>query len=55
MVKVVSEETEREYPAGESIEEKAGLLMIYGPEPEKVLVAMHQTWDHAEVVVEEKE
>ena len=54
MVKVGSGELKLEYPAGESIEENAGLLMIYGPEPEKMLIAMHQTWDHAEVV-DEKE
>ena len=55
MVKVVSGDIRREYPTGESIEESAGLLFIYGPAPEKVLIALHQSWDYAEVVVEETE
>ena len=50
MVRVGFGEDEKEYPAGETIEERSGLLMIYGPE--KKLIAMHQSWDHAEVVEE---
>ena len=53
MVRVGFGEDELEYQAGESIEERTGLLMIYGPE--KKLIALHQTWDHAEVVSEESE
>ena len=55
MVKVGFREKELEYPTGESIVENGGLLMIYGPEPAKVLIAMHQSWDYAEVVEEEME
>ena len=50
MVKVGFREKEIEYPNGASIAEKQGLLFIYGPEPDMKLIALHQTWDHAEVV-----
>ena len=54
MVKVGLGDTEREYPAGVSIAENSGLLLIYGAEPDRVLIAMHQSWDHAEVVQAEE-
>ena len=53
MVTVGFRETEREHPNGASIQEDGGLLKIYGAEePDPVLIALYQTWDHAEVVIE---
>ena len=53
MVIVGFRDANREHPAGVSIKETGGLLIVSGPGPDAPLIAMYQTWDHAEVVPDE--
>ena len=52
MVKVMTDGGEKEYAAGVSIGQEGGNLIVYGAAPEKAIIAMHQNWEHAEVVVD---